>query len=83
MTIEIFKNKQVFLSLMVEEHKFAEIRVFINELLKGGQVILKQQIIDLARNEGLDEDEVKAALKHFIKEGLLVEIDKDSVQVPV
>lgn len=65
------------------EHQFAEIRAFINELLKAGQVIPKQQIIDLARNEGLEEDEVKAALKHFIKDGTLVEIDKESVQVPV
>ena len=65
------------------EHEFAEVKALINELLKSGQVIPKKQIVDLARNEGLDEEDVKAALKHFIQEGTLVEIDKDSVQVPV
>ena len=65
------------------EHKYAEIRKIINELLKSGQVILKQQVIDLARNEGLEEEDVREALKHFIEDGTLVEIDKSSVQVPV
>ena len=65
------------------EHEFAEVRKVINELLKSGQVIPKQQIIDLARNEGVDEEDVRKALKHFIEDGTLVEIDKESVQVPV
>ena len=65
------------------EHKYAEVRKVINELLKGGQAIPRQQIIDLARNEGIEEDVVKAALKHFIEDGTLVEIDKGTVQVPV
>jgi len=68
----------------MDEHKYAEIRKVINELLKkSGEVIPKQQIIDLARNEGIDEKEVVAAIKHFIQDGTLVEIDKESVQVPV
>jgi|GEM_PF-3916598 len=65
------------------EHKYAEIRQIINELLKGGQVIPKQQILDLARNEGIEEKEAIAAIRHFIEEGTLVEIDKESVEITV
>lgn len=67
----------------MEEHKYGDIRKVINELLKSGQVIPKQQIIDLARNEGIEEEDVVKALKHFIEEGTLVEVGKRSVQVPV
>lgn len=68
----------------MDGHKYAEIRKVINELLKkSGEVIPKQQIIDLARNEGIEEKEAVAAIKHFIQDGTLVEIDKESVQVPV
>ncbi|MCK4588834.1 MAG: hypothetical protein KAT77_00190 [Nanoarchaeota archaeon] len=67
----------------MEEHQYGEVRKIINALLKSGQVIPKQQIIDLARNEGIEEIEVIKALKHFIKEGTLIKIGKDSVQVPV
>ena len=65
------------------EHQYGEVRKVINALLKSGQVIPKQQIIDLARNEGIDEEIIVKALKHFIKEGTLIKIGKDSVQVPV
>ena len=67
----------------MEEHKYSDVRKVINELLKSGQVIPKQQIIDLARNEGIEEEDVIKALKHFIEEGTLVEVGKRSVQVPV
>ncbi len=67
----------------MEEHQFSDVKKIINELLKSGQVIPKQQIIDLARNEGIDEEVVRKALKHFIKDGTLTEIDKDSIQVSV
>lgn len=65
------------------EHTHSEVKKIINELLKAGQVIPKQQIIDLARNEGIPEEEVMAAIKHFIEDGTLVSLDKESVQVPV
>ena len=67
----------------MEEHNFGEIKKIINELLRSGAVIPKQQIIDLARNEGIPEEEVIAAIKHFIEDGLLVELDKDTVEVSV
>lgn len=68
----------------MEEHKYGEIRKVVNELLsKGGEVIAKKEIIRLAMAHDFSEEEAKKALRHFIEEGSLVELDEESVEVPV
>ncbi|MFC1801774.1 hypothetical protein ACFLZB_04905 [Nanoarchaeota archaeon] len=68
----------------MEEHKFSEIRKVVNELMRvGGEVILKAQIIKLAKAHDFTEEEAKEAIKHFIEEGTLIELDDESVEVPV
>lgn len=67
----------------MDENSIAEVRKIINELVKGGRVIPKQQIFDLARNEGIPEEEVIDVLKRFIEEGTLVRHGENSFEVPV
>ncbi len=67
----------------MEEKALVEVRKIINELVKGGRVIIKQQIFDLARNEGIFEEDVIEILKHFIEKGTLVKQDEQTFEVPV
>ncbi|MBI4149195.1 hypothetical protein HY491_01990 [Candidatus Woesearchaeota archaeon] len=59
------KVKQIIIELSQEE----------------GEVVPIAQLIRYAKSRGNDEKEVRAALKELIRQGIAVQLDKDSVQL--
>ncbi|MBU0461010.1 MAG: hypothetical protein KJ574_00330 [Nanoarchaeota archaeon] len=66
----------------MEEDIKTTINRIIMELAEGeGEVLPIKQIVNLAKEEGIKEEEVLAEIKALINEGVLTHLDETSVQV--
>ena len=56
-------------------------RIIIELSREEGEVVPIVQLIRHAKSRGHDEKDVRAALQELIKQGIVVRLDKDSVQL--